>query len=120
MPVESPHAKMLAPSGGASGLDLRERDLGHHRGLGERRGAHEVAQRLAVAREPRRAVGEVAVPLLVADREAAVGAAAEAVDAPPALRREQRDHVVAGATSVTPSPTCSTTPAPSCPSTHGA
>ena len=77
------------------GADLRERDLGHHRVLGEGRGAHEVAQRLAVAREPRRAVGQVAEPLLVADREAAVGAVAEAVDARPALRREQRDHVVA-------------------------
>ena len=53
-------------------------------------------QRLAVAREPRRAVGQVAVALLVADRDAAVGAVAEAVDALPALGSEQRDHVVAG------------------------
>ena len=53
-------------------------------------------QRLAVAREPRGAVGEVAEALLVADRDAAVGAVAEAVDALAALGREQRDHVVAG------------------------
>ena len=78
------------------GADLRERDLGHHGVLGERRGAHEVPQRLAVAREPRGAVGEVAEALLVADRDAAVGAVAEAVDALPALGGEERDHVVAG------------------------
>ena len=76
--------------------DLRERDLGHHGVLRERRRAHEVPQRLAVAREPRGAVGEVAEALLVADRDAAVGAVAEAVDALAALGREERDHVVAG------------------------
>ena len=75
---------------------LRERDLRHHRVLGERRGAHEVAQRLTVARQARGAVGQVAEPLLVADRDAAIGAIAEAVHALPALRREQRDHVIAG------------------------
>ena len=53
-------------------------------------------QRLAVAREARGAVGQVAEPLLVADRDAAVGAVAEAVDALPALGGEERDHVVAG------------------------
>ena len=56
------------------GVDLRERDLRHHRVLGERRGAHEVADRLAVAREPRRAVGQVALVLLLADRQAEVRA----------------------------------------------
>ena len=55
-----------------------------------------MAQRLAVAREPGGAVGEVAEALLVADRDAAVGAVAEAVDALAALGREERDHVVAG------------------------
>ena len=42
-PVESPQANRAAPSSGASGLDLGERDLRHHRVLGEGRGAHEVA-----------------------------------------------------------------------------
>ena len=52
--------------------DLRERDLRHHRVLGERRGAHEVPDRLAVAGEPRRPVREIALVLLLADREAEV------------------------------------------------
>ena len=47
-PVESPHANRHARSSGASAVDPCERDLGHHRVLGERRGTHEVAQRLAV------------------------------------------------------------------------
>ena len=75
---------------------LRERDLRHHGVLGERRRPHEVAQRLTVPREARGAVGEVAEALLVADRDAAVRAIAEAVDALPALGREQRDDVIAG------------------------
>ena len=75
--------------------DLRECDLGHHGVLGERRRAHEVAHRLAVAREPRRAVGQVALVLLLADREAEVRAVAAAVHALAALRREERDDVVA-------------------------
>jgi hypothetical protein len=101
-------------------VDLRERDLRHHRVLGERRRAHEVADRLAVARQARRAVGQVALVLLLADREAEVRARRAAVDALAALRREQRDDVVAGRDDVTPSPTRSTTPAPSWPSTVGA
>ena len=75
---------------------LRERDLGHDGVLREGRGAHEVPQRLAAARQARRPVGEVAEPLLVADRDAAVRPRAAAVNALAALRREQRDHVVAG------------------------
>ena len=74
---------------------LRERDLRHHRVLGERRGAHEVADRLAVARQPGRPVGQVALALLLADREAEVGPRRAAVDALAALRREERDDVVA-------------------------
>ena len=77
------------------GVDLRERDLRHHRVLGERRRAHEVAHRLAVARQARRAVGQVALVLLLADREAEIRARAQAVDALAALRREERDDVVA-------------------------
>src|SRR5581483_11040250 len=76
-------------------VDDGERDLREHRVLRERRGAHEVTQRLAGAREPRRSVREVAEALLVADRDAAVGAGTAAVDALAALRREQRDDVVA-------------------------
>ena len=66
-------------------VDLGKRDLGHHGVLREGRAAHEVADRLAVAREPGGAVGQVALALLVADREAQVGARALAVDALPAL-----------------------------------
>ena len=54
-----------------------------------------MADRLAVARQPRRAVGQVALVLLLADREAEVRAVAAAVDALAALRREQRHDVVA-------------------------
>ena len=75
---------------------LGERDLRHHRVLREGRRAHEVAERVTVPAEPGRAVGEVAEPLLVPDRDAAVRARAQAVDALPALRCEQRHHVVAG------------------------
>src|SRR5207248_1056490 len=57
-------------------VDLRERDLGHDRVLGESRGAHEVADRLAVAREARGAVGAIALVLLLAGREAEVRARA--------------------------------------------
>ena len=42
-----------------------------------------------------RAVGQVAAVLLLADRQAEVGARVAAVDALAALRREERDHVVA-------------------------
>ena len=76
-------------------VDLGQRDLGHHGGLGERRGPHEMADRLAVSREARRAVRQVPPVLLLADRQADVGPGAAAVDALAALRREQRDDVVA-------------------------
>ena len=83
--------------------------------------AHEVADRLAVAREPRRAVGQVALVLLLADRQAEVRARVEAVDALAALRREERDDVVAAARPTSrPRRPRSTTPAPSWPSTVGA
>ena len=68
------------------GVDPGERDLRHHGVLGERRGAHEVAQRLPAAREARRAVGQVAEVLLLADRQAEVRQRAQAVDALAALR----------------------------------
>src|SRR5205823_3660621 len=75
--------------------DLRERDLRHHRVLREGRRAHEVADRLAVAGKARRAVGEEALPLPLADREAEVRPLVAAVQALAALRREERDDVIA-------------------------
>ena len=48
-PVDSPQANRHAASSGASRVDLGERDLRHHRVFGERRGAHEVADRLPVS-----------------------------------------------------------------------
>ena len=99
--------------------DLRERDLGQHRVLGERRRAHEVAHRLASAGEPRRAVREVA--------EALLSRIATQRFVRPLRQWMHSPHSGAnnvttwspGATMLTPSPTLSTTPAPSCPSTHG-
>src|SRR5581483_1314628 len=76
---------------------LREGDLRHHRVLGERRRPHEVPDRLAVPAEARRAVREVALVLLLADREAEVRTLVDAVDARTALRREERDDVIADA-----------------------
>ena len=76
-------------------IDLGQRDLGDDRVLGERRGAHEVPDRLPPARQPRAPVREVALVLLLADRQAQVRARAAAVDALAALRREQRHDVVA-------------------------
>jgi hypothetical protein len=55
-----------------------------------------MADRLAAAREAGGAVGQVALVLLLADREAQVRARAVAVDALAALRREQRHDVVTG------------------------
>ena len=54
-----------------------------------------MAQRLTGAGEARRPVREIAETLLVADRDAAVGARIEAVLAPAAFRREECDDVVA-------------------------
>jgi hypothetical protein len=67
-------------------VDLRERNLRHDRVLGERRAAHEVADRLAVARQARGAIRQVALVLLLADPDADVGLAALAVHALVALR----------------------------------
>ena len=119
-PVESPQANSARAVQRRLGVDLRQRDLRHHRRLGERRGAHEVADRLAAARQARRAVGQVAEVLLLADRQADVRPRAAAVDALAALGREQRDDVVAGRDERDALPHASTTPAPSCPSTAGA
>jgi hypothetical protein len=79
-----------------------------------------VPDRLAIAREARRAVGQVALVLLLADREAEVGLRAAAVDALAALGENSVTTRSPSATDVTPSPTASTMPQPSWPSTHGA
>ena len=55
-----------------------------------------MADLLAVAAQARRAVGQVALVLLLTDRQADVGLVAAAVDALAALGREQRHDVVAG------------------------
>ena len=102
------------------GVDLRQGDLRHHRVLGEGRAAHEVADPVAVAGDPGGAVGEVALVLLLADRQAEVGPRVEAVDALAALGREEGDDVVAGGERGDVRADPSTTPAPSCPSTAGA
>ncbi|MDX6438457.1 MAG: S-(hydroxymethyl)glutathione dehydrogenase / alcohol dehydrogenase, partial [Gaiellaceae bacterium] len=60
-----PAGEERGPIGRGLGGDLGQRDLRHHRVLGERAGAHEVAHRLAVALQAGRAVGEVALVLLV-------------------------------------------------------
>ena len=78
-----------------------------------------MADLLAVATQASGPVGQVALALLLADREAEVGARVAAVDALAALGREQRDDMVALLERVTSGPTASTTPAPSCPSTVG-
>jgi hypothetical protein len=54
-----------------------------------------VAKLLSVARESRRSVRQVAKPLLIADREAAVRARAQAMDASAAFGGEEGDDVVA-------------------------
>ena len=95
-PGREPAGERRAPLERRLGAHLRERDLGHDGVLREGGRTHEVPQRLAAARESRRAVREIAEPLLVADRDAAVGPVAETMDALPALGREERDHVVAG------------------------
>jgi hypothetical protein len=75
---------------------LCERDLGHHRVLGEGRAAHEVPDRLVATAEPRRPVREEAEVLLLADRQAQVRPVAQAVHALAALGREKGHYLVAG------------------------
>src|SRR6202034_3269922 len=77
-------------------VNARERDLWQDRVFGKGRGTHEMADRLARARETHRAVGQVALVLLLADRQAEVGLDAEAMLALAALRGEEGDHVVSG------------------------
>ena len=74
----------------------------------------------AGALEPGRAVGQVALVLLLADRQAEVGALVEAVDALAALGREKGDDVIALGKRADALPDPLDDPAPSCPSTVGA
>src|SRR3569623_1487429 len=78
------------------GANLRERDLGQHRVVRERRAAHVVMDRLALIREPARAIGHEALALRRADRRAQVRLARDAGFALPALRRVDLNHVIAG------------------------
>ena len=75
--------------------DLRERDLRQHRVVRERRAAHVVVDLGLADREAARAVGHQALALRRADRGAQVRLAAQARFAGAALRRVERDHVVA-------------------------
>ncbi len=75
--------------------DLRDGDLRQHRVLGERRRAHEVQNLLAVLREPAGAVGHDALALGDADRLAQIGLARGAELAFAALRRVERNDVIA-------------------------
>jgi len=54
-----------------------------------------MTDRLAVAREPRRPVRQVTLILLLADRKTEIGAVITTVLALAALRREERDDVLA-------------------------
>jgi hypothetical protein len=54
-----------------------------------------VADGLALARQTRCAIGEVALVLLLADRQAEIRAVVAAVHTFAALRREERDDVIA-------------------------
>ena len=75
--------------------DLGDRDLGQHGEVREGRAAHVVVDRLALEREARGAVGHQALALRGADRGAEIGLARQAGRALPALRRIERDDVVA-------------------------
>jgi hypothetical protein len=94
-PVERPHAKRTCVLERRLGVDLRQRDLRHDRVLRERGRPHEVTDRVAVPPESRRPVGQVALVLLLADGQAEVRSLAAAVHTLAALRREERDDVIA-------------------------
>ena len=98
IPVESPHANTARAGERRVRADLGERDLGHHGRLGEGRGAHEVAQRLAAAATGascRRGGSRAPCRSRIAMQRFVRGLAA--VDALAALGREQRHDVVARA-----------------------
>ncbi len=78
------------------GADLRHCDLRQHGEIREGRAAHVVMQLAAIEREARGAVRHHALALRAADRGAEVGLARQARRTLPALRRVERDDVVAG------------------------
>ena len=75
--------------------DLRERDLRQHRVIRERRAAHVVMDLVLADREAARAVRHHALALRRADRRAQIGLARQARLALAALRRVQRNDVIA-------------------------
>src|SRR5882762_461607 len=75
--------------------DLRHRNLGQYREIGEGRTAHVMMDFLAVHGEAARTVGHDALALGGADRRAEVGLARGAALALPAFGRIERDHVIA-------------------------
>ena len=102
------------------GVHLGERDLRHHGGLGEGARAHEVADVVAVRWRRVRAVGEVALVLLLADGEAEVrlvGDGSGCTRGTGARRASRRDRRARRWSR--PRRPSSTTPAPSWPSTVG-
>src|SRR4029077_16569064 len=68
-----PAGKQTGPVEGSLRIDLGKSDLRHHRRLGEGRRAHEVPNLLPISSQPRGSVGEVALVLLLADRQTEVG-----------------------------------------------
>ena len=72
-----------------------DRDLGQHGKIRKRGRAHVVEELLAVEREARRAVRHDALPLGRADGSAQIGLARQTRRALPALRRVERNDVVA-------------------------
>src|SRR5262249_9330175 len=109
-------------------IDLRERDLRHDGVLRKCRRPHEVADRLALAREPRGAVGGGALVSLLRGRRAEGRPGGGGGRAPAGRWGEARVNGgerrgrtgPRGAASRTPSRTRSTTPGPSGRSTGGA
>src|SRR6516164_7335259 len=75
--------------------DLRDRDLGQHREVRERRAAHIVVDGLSPIAEARGSVGHHALALGGADRGAKIGLLAQAAFALAAFGRVERDDMIA-------------------------
>ena len=86
--------KQTGPVEGSLRIDLGQSDLRHHRRLGKGRRSHEVPNLIPVSSQPRSSVGEVALVLLLADRQAEVGPFIATVDAFATLGREEGHDVV--------------------------
>ena len=94
-PVESPQANRQACSNGASGLTFASAISGITVYSAKVEQPMKWRMSSPSRRDPGRAVGQVALVLLLADRQAEVGPRVDAVDALAALRREHRHDVVA-------------------------